>query len=59
MTAPELKALWRHALDTADAAIDAGRRAGTLTPGFCAAELRHIRAEREWLATVRLPGKAA
>jgi hypothetical protein len=55
MTAPELKTLWRHALDTADAAIDAGRRAGTLAPAFCALELRHIRAEREWLSSVRLP----
>jgi hypothetical protein len=55
MTVPELKALWRHALDTADGAIDAGRKAGTLAPDFCALELRHIRREREWLTEIKLP----
>jgi hypothetical protein len=55
MTVPELKALWRHALDTADAALEAGRKAGTLSAAFCEHERRHIRAEREWLSTMRAP----
>jgi hypothetical protein len=55
MTAPELKALWRHALDIADAAIDAGQKAGTLVPAFCARERSQVRAEREWLENVELP----
>jgi hypothetical protein len=55
MTVPELKTLWRHALDTADGALDAGRRAGTLSASFCELERRHIRAEREWLIKLRVP----
>ena len=55
MTVPELKALWRHALDTADAALEAGRRAGTLSAVFCERERRHIRAEREWVSQLRAP----
>ena len=50
MTVPELKLLWSHALDTADAAIVAGSRAGTLPPEFCAHELERVRRERRWLA---------
>jgi hypothetical protein len=53
VTIPELEALWRHALDTADAAVDAGRSAGTLSVAFCEHERRHIRAEREWLSRLR------
>jgi hypothetical protein len=53
MTVPELQALWRHALDSADAALEAGRKAGTLSAAFCEHERRHIRAEREWLSTLR------
>jgi hypothetical protein len=54
MTVPELKAQWRHALDSAEAAIEAGRSAGTLTPGFCLVEQRHIREERRWLTRLEL-----
>ena len=54
MTVPELKALWRHALDTANVAVEAGRRAGTLTPDYCELELRQIHAEREWLSKLDL-----
>ena len=50
MTVLELKLLWSHALDTADAAVAAARKAGTLPPDFCAHELEHIRSERRWLA---------
>jgi hypothetical protein len=55
MTVPELTALWRHALDTAEAALDDGRRAGTLSTAFCEHERRLIRAEREWLSMLRIP----
>lgn len=55
MTIPELTTLWRHALDIADAAIDAGRSAGTLSAAFCEQERRHIRAERDWLSRLRAP----
>jgi hypothetical protein len=55
MTIPELKTLWRHALDTADAAVDAGHRAGTLSAAFCEYERRRIRAEREWIRQLRAP----
>ena len=50
MTVPELKVLWSHALDTADAAIAAGRKTGSLPPDFCAHELEQIRSERKWVA---------
>jgi hypothetical protein len=55
VTILELKALWRLALDTAEAAVDAGRRAGTLSAAFCDLEHRHIRAERDWLSRLRAP----
>jgi hypothetical protein len=55
VTIPELQALWRHALDIADAAIDAGRVAGTLSAAFCEHERQHIRAERQWLSKLRAP----
>jgi hypothetical protein len=55
MTVPELQALWRHALDTADAALEAGRRAGTLSAAFCEHERRRIHAEREWVSQLRAP----
>jgi hypothetical protein len=50
MTVRELKVLWAHALDTADAAIIAGQKARALPPDFCAHELEQIRRERKWLA---------
>lgn len=55
MTVPELKALWSHALDTADAALDAGRIAGTVGPAFYTVERRQIRTERQWLAQIAWP----
>jgi hypothetical protein len=37
------------------AALDAGRKAGTLSAAFCEHERRHIHAEREWLTKLRVP----
>jgi hypothetical protein len=51
----QLKAQWRLALDVADAAIEAGRRAGTLSAAFCDQERRHIHGEREWVSRLRAP----
>lgn len=58
MSRREIKALeahWSRALTAGLEAVQAGREAGTLPEGFCEAEVRQIKAERQWLETVRWP----
>jgi hypothetical protein len=55
MSGTELKARWRVALDAADAAVEAGRRAHELPPEDCRAELQRLRLERQWLERLRWP----
>ncbi len=55
MSVTELKTLWWHTIDTAAEAVEAGRKARTLAPEFCAFELQQLRDERDWLATVEWP----
>ncbi len=55
MSATELKGRWRIALDAAEAAVEAGRRARTLSPEDCRAEHDRVRLEREWLERLRWP----
>jgi len=44
------RAHWKHALDIAAEALEAGRQAKILGPEFCAEALRAIQDERAWLA---------
>jgi hypothetical protein len=58
MSKREIKALeahWSRALDIATLAVEAGRDAETLSKSFCETEIRHLRQERNWLASVRWP----
>jgi hypothetical protein len=45
----ELTRQWDIALNAATSAVEAGWKARSLSPEYGSAELRHIRAEREWL----------
>jgi hypothetical protein len=51
--ADRLEEDWKHALDTADEAVAAGRRSKTLDPSDAAAEVEQIRAHRQWLRSFR------
>ena len=49
MDAFTLRDRWLRALDSAATAVEAAARAHTLTVADCTAELRTLKADREWL----------
>jgi hypothetical protein len=55
MSGTELRAHWRVALDAASAAVEAGRRAHTLSPQECKTELDRLHSEWQWLNRVQWP----
>jgi hypothetical protein len=50
--ADQLEADWARSLDAASDAVDASRRAGTLTQADVAAEPERVREERNWLGSI-------
>jgi hypothetical protein len=50
MDAFTLRDGWLRALDSAAKAVEAAAQAHTLTVADCTAELRTLRADREWLS---------
>ena len=51
--ADRLEEDWKHALDSADSAVAAGRRSRTIDPSDASAEVDHIREHRRWLSGFR------
>ena len=51
--ADRLEEDWKHALDSADSAVAAGRRSRSIDPSDATDQVDHIREHRRWLSGFR------